>query len=211
MTEGTDYFTNHYLKQRYPWRLYHRPIITALRSIIRSTDGHEMLNVGSGPFLELDEIGTSDKQVTICDIDPRAIEVARRLHGCRLRRADIVAANEPLPYADATFDLVTAMDVIEHVAAPEKWLRELCRILRPTGTLFLTTPNYASRSLRFLESTVLEIVARAQGFSRKSLHPSRMTPARLEQLLDQETRARSEISVIAFGWVVTSTTRFGGR
>jgi hypothetical protein len=84
------------------------------------------------------------------------------------------------------------------------------RILRPGGTLFLTTPNYASWSLRALESTVLEWIAQTQGFSRKLLHPSKMTPSRLHALLDEVSRGHTEISTLAYGWVLTSTTKKPG-
>ncbi len=209
MAEAVDYFTNHRYKTRFPWLLYHGPIIEALRSVVRRTEGSEMLNLGSGPCLELAELGDLDKRLTLCDIDPRAIELACELHGSRIRRADVIVPGEPLPYADATFDLVVSMDVVEHVADPEPWLREAFRVLRPKGTLFLTTPNYASLSLRVIESTVLELVARRQGFSRKLLHPSKMTKVRLAELLDSITCGNTEISTIAFGWVLTSTTRKG--
>jgi SAM-dependent methyltransferase len=207
MAEPVDYFTNHRHKMRFPWRLYHGPIVGALKAAVENTQGKRMLNIGSGPFFELAELGSFEKELTLCDIDPRAIGLARQLHGDRIARTDVTLPGEPLPYADASFDLVVSMDVIEHVPEPEPWLREAHRVLRPSGTLFLTTPNYDSLSLRLLEATALELVARTQGFSRRLLHPSKMTPARLRALLDLVFRERSEISSIAFGWVLASTTR----
>jgi 2-polyprenyl-3-methyl-5-hydroxy-6-metoxy-1,4-benzoquinol methylase len=207
MSEPVDYFTNHAHKMRFPWRLYHGPIIEALRAVVRCTRGDTMLNIGSGPFFELDELGVIDKKVTLCDIDPRAIELARDLHGDRIQRFDVTESGKPLPYADSTFDLVVSMDVIEHVADPASWLHEALRVLRPSGTLFLTTPNYSSLTLRILESTALELIARRQGFSRKLLHPSKMTRDRLARLLAAVGGGQSEISAVAFGWVLTSATR----
>jgi SAM-dependent methyltransferase len=46
-----------------------------------------------------------------------------------------------LPFEDARFDLVFYHHVIEHVADPERSLGELARVLRPSGWLFLGTPN----------------------------------------------------------------------
>jgi SAM-dependent methyltransferase len=207
MPEAVDYFANHRYKTRFPWRLYHGPIIDRLRIVMRRTPGNQVLNIGSGPCFELAELGATEKNLTLCDIDPRAIELARALHGERVRQYDVTAPDAPLPYADSTFDLVVSMDVIEHVLDPEPWLGEALRVLRPSGTLFLTTPNYSSWTLRLLESTALELIARTQGFSRRLLHPSKMTPARLASLLDGAGCGRTEISVIAFGWVLTSTTR----
>lgn len=54
-------------------------------------------------------------------------------------RADLDSPH--LPYGDDVFDGVTCLDVIEHVLDPRHLLRELARVLRPRGTLVLTTPN----------------------------------------------------------------------
>ncbi|HEY5955902.1 MAG TPA: class I SAM-dependent methyltransferase, partial [Polyangiaceae bacterium] len=141
MTEPVDYFANHRYKRRFPWRLYHGPIIRALSDVVHRSAGRNMLNLGSGPFFELAELGEVAKELTLCDIDERAIELAQQLHGTRLHRCDVITPNAPLPYADASFDLVVSMDVVEHVVDPLPWLREALRILTPGGTLFLTTPN----------------------------------------------------------------------
>jgi 2-polyprenyl-3-methyl-5-hydroxy-6-metoxy-1,4-benzoquinol methylase len=43
-----------------------------------------------------------------------------------------------------SFDVVTLMDVIEHVPEPVELMREIYRILRPGGVVFIVTPNFAS-------------------------------------------------------------------
>ncbi len=49
-----------------------------------------------------------------------------------------------LPYRDNRFDAVVLQDVIEHVPAPERLLREIRRVLKPGGILYLSTPNRCS-------------------------------------------------------------------
>lgn len=203
MSEAVDYFVNHARKLRFPWRLYHGPIVRELARTIAETPGHDVLDVGAGPFLERDLL-PHDRRYVICDLDARAVEAARRLHGAALVRADVIEDGLHLPYGDATFDLVFSTDVIEHVREPAPWLRELERVTRPGGRLFLTTPNYASWSFRLLEATALELVARASGFSRRRLHPTKLDPARLRSLLEVAGLAHIETRVIAHGWVVAA-------
>jgi len=48
---------------------------------------------------------------------------------------------EHLPFADASFDVVSAFDVLEHVVDPEAALQEIGRLLRPGGVLVGATPD----------------------------------------------------------------------
>jgi 2-polyprenyl-3-methyl-5-hydroxy-6-metoxy-1,4-benzoquinol methylase len=61
-----------------------------------------------------------------------------RLNDVVWRVADVQA----LPFSDGDFDTVVSCETIEHVADPRQALRELARVLKPGGRLFLTTPNY---------------------------------------------------------------------
>jgi len=47
-----------------------------------------------------------------------------------------------LPFADGTFDLVTILDVLEHIDDDAGTLRELHRVLRPGGLLLVSVPAY---------------------------------------------------------------------
>ena len=204
MSEPVDYFSNHRLKLRFPWRLYHQPIVTELTSALSASAGAEVLNLGSGPFFELKELPDLRKRFTVCDIDPRAMTLARELHGPALAGADTVAAGARLPYADARFDAVVSMDVVEHLVDPLPWLTDALRVLKPGGLLFLTTPNYASRSLRMIEHTALEAVARVQGFSRKDLPPSKLDAPQLRALLSQAGARNVVTKHISFRWVLAA-------
>ena len=54
--------------------------------------------------------------------------------------SDIVGSLEALPVAARSFDAVVSTQVLEHVAEPLLVLRELHRVLRPAGKLYLTVP-----------------------------------------------------------------------
>jgi len=53
----------------------------------------------------------------------------------------LVAGAQPLPFRDAAFDALFAGELIEHLPDPRPGVAEFRRVLRPGGTLILTTPN----------------------------------------------------------------------
>jgi SAM-dependent methyltransferase len=58
--------------------------------------------------------------------------------------------NEPFPFADASFDAALAIEILEHLENPRRFLRELARTLRPGGVAIVSTPNLTSLLSRFL-------------------------------------------------------------
>ena len=198
-----SYFTNHRLGRLFPWSLYHRPIDRELRSFLEALPaGASALNIGCGMFLNLPDLPAHVRYVGT-DIDPRAVEACRARYGARGDGVRFEVA-EPmrLPFRDGEFDAAYATEVIEHTELPEEWLREVMRVVRPGGHVFLTTPNYASVSLNVIESTALEVVARLQGFTRKGIHPFQCTAPTLEALVRAVGGVGPTARVIALGWVI---------
>jgi len=74
------------------------------------------------------------------DVSPTAIaEARRRTAGLGI---DVhLLESDRLPFANDSFDYVTSFQVIEHVESVPDYLREIARVLRPSGQAFFTTPN----------------------------------------------------------------------
>jgi len=87
------------------------------------------------------------------------------LHGGHARTGEITA----LPYGDASFDLVAACDVIEHVTDDRRVFAELMRVLDPAGILIFSVPLHPAFWTPFDEHVG---------------HARRYEPAGLQQLLD---------------------------
>ena len=91
---------------------------------------------GTGSFLKyLDRFGT----VSGVDSDPDAVAFCHERGRTEVRH---VAPGAPLPFADSSFDLVTTLDVIEHVADDIATLCELRRVLRPDGLALVAVPAF---------------------------------------------------------------------
>ena len=114
--------------------------------------GARVLDVGCavGTFaLELARRG--DLRVVALDFSTTALGMAReeaRAEGLGPRIAFIAGAAELLALRGASFDLIVAADVIEHLVEPETFLREAHRLLRPGGAILLETPNTCFRNYR---------------------------------------------------------------
>jgi SAM-dependent methyltransferase len=83
-----------------------------------------------------------------CGIDysPYVLQMGRRLLGEKGLNGTLMrASGTQLPFRDESFDYIFAFDVIEHMdgglPAQLGLLRELRRVIRPMGMIFLTTPN----------------------------------------------------------------------
>lgn len=78
-----------------------------------------------------------------------------------------------LPFPAETFDVVTCMEVIEHVPSPGALVAELSRVLKRGGTAFVSTPSARMELL----------YERSQGRNRWSHHISPLTPGQLRRAM----------------------------
>lgn len=106
------------------------------------------LDVGCGAGLLCEPLVRMGATVTGVDAAPENIEAAK-LHAQQAGLVIDYRAGELSEQGLKKFDLVTAMEVIEHVCDPAAFVAALARHLKPTGLLVMSTPNrtVASRLL----------------------------------------------------------------
>ncbi|MEV4503512.1 bifunctional 2-polyprenyl-6-hydroxyphenol methylase/3-demethylubiquinol 3-O-methyltransferase UbiG [Streptomyces klenkii] len=110
-----------------------------------------LLDVACGGGLFGPHLAGKGYRVFGVDLSAMALKEALGHGFDAVARADITR----LPFADASFDVVTAGQCLEHVPDPYTVVAELCRVLRPGGTLIVDTiPD--TRTARLVAITLAE-------------------------------------------------------
>lgn len=106
----------------------------------RLSRGRRVLDAGCGAGYGSAELAKTALWVTGCDASPAAVAYAREHY--RLSNLQFVQATcAALPHPDASFDLVVAFEVIEHLGDWREFLLEVRRVLVPSGQFIVSTPN----------------------------------------------------------------------
>jgi SAM-dependent methyltransferase len=141
-----------------------------LRIAARVAPGMRVLDAGCGIGYGAAILNEAGARVVGVDASAEAIARARAGYpGPDYLVGDVLS----LPFADASFDVITCLEVIEHVDDPQRLVRELARMLRRGGALFLSTPN--ARMERLHE--------RGIGSAENPYHLSPFRPGRLRRLV----------------------------
>jgi len=105
--------------------------------------GARVLDVGCGGGILSEALAASGANVTGIDLAPRVLEVARLHllesgHTVDYREISVEALAEESP---GTFDVITCMEMLEHVPDPASIIAACASLLKPGGRLFLSTLN----------------------------------------------------------------------
>lgn len=92
---------------------------------------HTVLDIGSADGPSASWLHDGTRRLASLDIDPRG-----------LRGNGVCGSALSLPFADASFDMVSAFDVIEHCDPEADALAEVSRVLQPGGTFLMAVPAY---------------------------------------------------------------------
>jgi SAM-dependent methyltransferase len=113
-----------------------RIVLDVVRKLSLPTEPR-ILDAGCGSGRNLVELSGSG---SVVGLEPslRGAEVAR----ARGVGEVVVAEIDTMPFGDSCFDLITCLDVLEHIEDDLAALRALRRVVRPGGVLLITVPAY---------------------------------------------------------------------
>ena len=149
--------------------------------VLRPLEGNRALDVGCGAGLLCEPLARLGAQVTGIDAADENISVARaHAQGQSLDIDYRVTGVESLGMPGA-FDLVTSMEVIEHVTDPALFVSGLIDALAPEGLMIISTPNRTA-----LSRLAMITLAEGTGMIPRGTHDwdKFITPAERESLLE---------------------------
>jgi SAM-dependent methyltransferase len=144
----------------YHWRAFedkgptqYRAYVLGLKKWLKFKETDVVLDVGAG-----DGLITSRLRGIVVGIDPDKVAVQHaREHDVDVR----LGSAYDLPFEEETFDVIFMGDVIEHLENPEEAIREIHRVLKMGGKLYITTPPKGDEMhdpYHYQEYTVKELI-----------------------------------------------------
>ncbi|MFP4313252.1 MAG: bifunctional 2-polyprenyl-6-hydroxyphenol methylase/3-demethylubiquinol 3-O-methyltransferase UbiG [Alphaproteobacteria bacterium] len=111
---------------------------------LKSLEGLEIIDIGCGGGLVCEPLARMGATVTGADADAVAIEMAKdHAHNAGL---DITYVNKPAENIQDQFDVVLALEIIEHVSDPQAFVENCARLCKPGGLIIFSTLNRTPKS-----------------------------------------------------------------
>ena len=111
--------------------------------------GLNTLDVGCGGGILTDSLARSGAHATGIDLSTKALKIAR-LHALEAETPQVqyreISAEAMAEEAPATFDVVTCMEMLEHVPDPASIVRACATLVKPGGWVFFSTLNRSPKS-----------------------------------------------------------------
>jgi len=156
------------------------PLRLELIDRVAKLQGKLVLDVGCGGGILSEAMSSKGAEVTGIDLGEKALQVAR-LHGLEsgiqvnYRLISVEALADEMP---ESFDVVTCMELLEHVPDPHAVVRACARLLKPGGTVFFSTINRNPKAYLYAvvgAEYVLNLLPRGTHEYEKFIKPSELT------------------------------------
>jgi 2-polyprenyl-6-hydroxyphenyl methylase/3-demethylubiquinone-9 3-methyltransferase len=142
--------------------------------------GQRALDVGCGGGILADAMARKGASVLGIDLSTKALKVAQ-LHALEAETPNVtyreVAAEALAAEAPGSFDVVTCMEMLEHVPDPASVVRACATLVKPGGWVFFSTLNRNPKSFLFAivgAEYVLNLLPRGTHEYRKFIRPSEL-------------------------------------
>lgn len=135
-----DYYAQYFAFEQNDWWFEARRRIVLELIASHGTGSNErgsILDAGCGTGITLGYVERFGQTFGV-DNEMVALKFCKTRNAKRLTCAPL----EHLPFADASFDIVTCLDVIEHIDEDQSAVTEIARVIRPGGLLVLTVPAF---------------------------------------------------------------------
>src|SRR5712692_228547 len=149
----------HRAEDRHWWYKGRRTVLARALADLELPAGARILDAGCGSGRNMVELARYGS-VTAVELSTASVELARAREAGEVIEGSVLE----MPFADASFDLATSLDVIEHLDDDVGALRELRRVVAPGGCLLVTVPAY-----QWLWSGHDEINHHHRRYTRRSL------------------------------------------
>ena len=137
-----DFFQSDYYEAALLSRIYHINRFRAVQRHLKDIRSSIILDVGCNGGLFPHRLAKEMRNVIGLDISSSFIRHAHRHYGNNV--SFILGASEALPFRDNVFDVSTCLEVLEHVSNPQELLKEVHRVLKPSGIIVFLVPNERS-------------------------------------------------------------------
>jgi SAM-dependent methyltransferase len=150
-----------------PWQLqlYRRSLkkkttVKALLDHLPPVEGRRCLEVGCGTGLTSHFLRERGGRWVSCDFERDHVRSARAL----VRDGVLQVDERTLPFPDASFDVVAAINFLEHIRDDETFFREMVRVLKPGGAFLFLAPKGEKGRPGYALKRVLGFTADQEGF-----------------------------------------------
>lgn len=111
---------------------------------LKSLKGLSVLDIGCGGGLVCEPLARMDAKVTGADADPIAIATAKAHADASDLKIDYL--NKPAEDIKKQYDVVLALEIIEHVQSPEEFVSNVAKLCKPDGLVIFSTLNRNPKS-----------------------------------------------------------------